>query len=538
MSNPAGTDDEASLFRKPWNSRRLNSYGNNSTNDDAGSHLALPTRTPSRASRHLGGAADEGLQPPVTADSRGNIGDASTAGSSDRRISVGSSSSPVRKIVPAVPLIPAIPRKPSVNISRTNVVAPPNKISTITENPLSPDAATFGTNDRTAETVLDTAKNKLGGSTTIAQQPASALGEFSSSESVSQSIAGNGSNFSASLTTISWRGRSQVGSNPSRGGPPRGGNRAGINSFRIGHQAGLQTAPPTAEWPLSSTSTARHIAGPQNNRHYKDPSDSGHVHPYSTPAHRRRRLSVQNTEGATRAQYQVGMILRAFLHEEYRPRMLAASLSRPGTDVSRTKTTQGPYVFSKHRPMIVVALFENHYVVVPLFTHRGQGLQYVKNPDEYVSIRDHRSTEPFTRLSRHKPLVTDSLSIGLEPNTTAWITYPVSRLYDLESELCGFLNPASTSRLVALYTEHPEATMESVTRMNITASKQFMIEQLEAAKDEARQTDQRISEIKATHDAETLLVEPLEQCVEVQKMVMAKYEKLLQILGNYNISGK
>ena len=219
--------------------------------------------------------------------------------------------------------------------------------------------------------------------------------------------------------------------------------------------------------------------------------------------------------------------------------MLAASLSRAGTDLSRTKTTMGPYVFSKHRPMIVVALFEGHYVIVPLYTHRGQGLQHTKNTEEYVSIRDHRSTEPFTKLSRHEPLVTDALSIHIDPNTTAWLTYPVSRSYDLESELCGSLDPHSASRLVSLYTEQlPEATIESITRMNNTASKQFMVEQLEAAKDEARQTDQKILDMKATHAARTALIHPLEQCIVVQKMIIAKYEEVIRVFENCNIQAK
>ena len=530
MSNPAGTDNKGSLVKTPWSSGR-NSYRPESTEDDAGSHLTLPIRTQSRALKHLRIDDADDEFPPLQTDGSGyNENGASTAGASERRTNGSSLVSTRRQVYNAIPFLPAVPRTTSVRGSRTTVV-PPSTIFTISENPLSPDGATFDNKNKTSKTALNTAIARSGGSTTTAHAPTSVLGKFPPSRSGLQLLAVNQSRWRGSRPANPWLRKSQVYNDSSCGGasvvggPPHAGHRAGFNTLRTGHQPGPQTAPPLAEPPFSHGSAVRHVEGPPNKRHCKTPSNSG-------GAYRRQNLVLQGSVGATKAQYRTGMIVRAFMHEEYRPRMLAKSLNTPGIDLSRTQTTQGPYVFSKHRPMIIVALFETHYVVVPLYTHGGKGLQYVKGRDEFFSIRDHRSTEPFNKLSSHEPLVTEFLSMDIDPNTTAWVTYPNSRIYDLDTELCGHLDPVSTSRLVAHYRGlHPEATVDSVAGMNNSAYKQLLLEQIEAIKDEARQTDQRISELKSSHATATALINPQERCIEVQKTVIAKYEEVLQVFG-------
>ena len=106
--------------------------------------------------------------------------------------------------------------------------------------------------------------------------------------------------------------------------------------------------------------------------------------------------------------------------------------------------------------MIVVACYTQHYTAIPLFTHNGRGL-VGKNPDEYVSVRDYRSKDHFNELSHHGTLLTKFLNEQIylfDPKSTAHFTYPLSRRYDLPCVYEGYLEPASTRRLVKLFDEH------------------------------------------------------------------------------------
>ena len=160
-------------------------------------------------------------------------------------------------------------------------------------------------------------------------------------------------------------------------------------------------------------------------------------------------LHAEQNKGRTLARevYKPGMIIRAAIHEPF----LAGATDI--TDKSRTGSIYGP-IFSKVRKMIVVALYEDHYVAVPIFTHNGNGLQAKKSRDEYVSLSDHRSREPFTQSSKHLPLITESMNVGVDPihpKATAHLTYPVSRKYDLHVIPEGMLDKMSVRRLIDLY---------------------------------------------------------------------------------------
>ena len=71
-----------------------------------------------------------------------------------------------------------------------------------------------------------------------------------------------------------------------------------------------------------------------------------------------------------------------------------------------------------------------------------------------TSVQDHRSKDPFEALSKHGFLVTERLSSNVypyDPLTTAHITYPLSRKYDLPVDLEGNLSKESTRLLVNLF---------------------------------------------------------------------------------------
>lgn len=152
--------------------------------------------------------------------------------------------------------------------------------------------------------------------------------------------------------------------------------------------------------------------------------------------------------------YRPGMIVRCVIHEPTMDRTSHSMFTVASVMVTATKL--GP-VTSKCRKLIVIGTYEDHYMAVPLYTHNGKGLSRKSKPDEYISVRDHRQTEPFSRLSKHPPLVTNYLNPGVlpyDPVTTAHIPYLVSRGYVLPVVHEGYLEPDSTHRLLELVGEY------------------------------------------------------------------------------------
>jgi hypothetical protein len=145
--------------------------------------------------------------------------------------------------------------------------------------------------------------------------------------------------------------------------------------------------------------------------------------------------------------YRPGMMIRAPIHEPFLPG--AADIHHR----AKTYSLYGP-VFTKVRKMIVVAVYYSHYTALPLYTHNGNGLQGKSVPDEFVSLKDHRSQAPFTPLSKHSALTTETMVPGVNPMSpmaTVHLTYPVSRQYDIPSTPEGQLDEASTKTLIGLY---------------------------------------------------------------------------------------
>lgn len=152
-----------------------------------------------------------------------------------------------------------------------------------------------------------------------------------------------------------------------------------------------------------------------------------------------------------KSQFRPGMIIRGILHEQdYQATSTGSNITI--TDRYRSDTKFGP-ICTKYRKMIVLTLFEDHYLAIPLFTHNGNGLAYKTKPDEFVSILDHRAKGDSTQQSCHKPLVTESINNGIDlfdVKSTAHVTYAISRRYDLPIVFEGYLTRPSTNRLVEL----------------------------------------------------------------------------------------
>ncbi|KAI4233220.1 MAG: hypothetical protein L6R40_007143 [Gallowayella cf. fulva] len=161
--------------------------------------------------------------------------------------------------------------------------------------------------------------------------------------------------------------------------------------------------------------------------------------------------------------FRAGMVFRAVLHDQ--DFMATSSHSQVTVaDKHRTESIYGP-IYTKIRHMIVLALYEDHYIAIPLFTHNGNGLEKKIKKDEFVSVRDFRDMNPISPLSSHRPLQIVAVNPGVEPfdpKSTAHITYPLARKYDLAIIPEGSIHHDSLKLLIHLFNQaapkQPEGT--------------------------------------------------------------------------------
>ncbi|KAL8690353.1 MAG: hypothetical protein Q9218_004176 [Villophora microphyllina] len=170
-------------------------------------------------------------------------------------------------------------------------------------------------------------------------------------------------------------------------------------------------------------------------------------------------------------EYTPGMIIRAPLHEQdskggQHRNGTGSSVATMASEATQAEkyTTESRFgtIFTKYRKMIVVALHQDNYVAVPLYTHNGNGLVNKAQPDEFVSVKDHRDKNDahWKQLSKWQPLVTESLKDGIDlfdPKSTAHVAYPVSRRYALPVVLEGNLRNSSFKFLKELYGRYASA---------------------------------------------------------------------------------
>ncbi|KAI4158045.1 MAG: hypothetical protein LQ342_007808 [Letrouitia transgressa] len=160
-----------------------------------------------------------------------------------------------------------------------------------------------------------------------------------------------------------------------------------------------------------------------------------------------------------KANFKIGMIIRAPLHEQDFKGGRATSVAGSEATVAEKYTTESKFgtIFTKYRKMIVVAMHQDNYVAIPLYTHNGQGLHNKARPDEFVSVKDHRNKDPkWSKLSDWDPLVTEHINPGIDPfdpKSTAHLAYPVSRKYTLPVVHEGQLRATSLALLTQLFTK-------------------------------------------------------------------------------------
>ncbi len=175
-------------------------------------------------------------------------------------------------------------------------------------------------------------------------------------------------------------------------------------------------------------------------------------------------------------EFVVGTIIKAPIHEEdfnwtARPPSVAASAfdeggnySHSGMSTQMTAQKKGRHItfsnwndpiYTEVRFMIVVALFHDHYLAIPLYTHGGNGLARKDNKWEYASIEDYRgqrSLHEAEYLLHTEYLKPDCKH--LLPNSVAHIAYPVSRKYTLPVAPQGRLTKESKVDLVQLFGQY------------------------------------------------------------------------------------
>ena len=180
-------------------------------------------------------------------------------------------------------------------------------------------------------------------------------------------------------------------------------------------------------------------------------------------------MAAQNSKGVKipKDKYRPGMLIRAAMHEPDLNQGGASSsniTTATVADTYRTDTRLGP-IHTKVRKAIVIALYQDHYLVVPLFTHNGNGLLNKVRPEEFISVRDHRFHGDFKNLSKHGVLDTEHLNAGVKPlheKSTAHITYLISRKYDLLVVHEGHLTAEATHQLVKLFDMYAPKTTARV----------------------------------------------------------------------------
>ena len=159
------------------------------------------------------------------------------------------------------------------------------------------------------------------------------------------------------------------------------------------------------------------------------------------------RVQTQSCSKHTKGSFKVGTIICAPLHEQdFNGRTKVV-------DQSITDSVYGR-IHTKFRKMIIVSVFDQHYVVVPCYSHGGQGLDNKHAKEEFMSIQDHRSREKVTAQSGRPVLVTQQINSGIEPyhpKTVVHLARPYSRSYDTPCIMEGRIAKISITELTKAY---------------------------------------------------------------------------------------
>ena len=161
-----------------------------------------------------------------------------------------------------------------------------------------------------------------------------------------------------------------------------------------------------------------------------------------------------------KSKYKMGTIIRAPLHEEDSAGGKSACGPDAGIGPIRmvSRSALGDAVHSKYRKLIVISLQHDHYLVLPLYTHNGEGVENRGRHDanEFTSVQDHRADAVRAQLI-HPILRTKYLEDHVNhyrSKSTVHFSYPVSRRYALPVIYEGELTLESTDLLRQLFANY------------------------------------------------------------------------------------
>ncbi|KFY70816.1 hypothetical protein V498_10196, partial [Pseudogymnoascus sp. VKM F-4517 (FW-2822)] len=155
-----------------------------------------------------------------------------------------------------------------------------------------------------------------------------------------------------------------------------------------------------------------------------------------------------------------GRIACVWTFSEDRQTMQRSSIDRLREDLITPDIpgSKGIRVFVKSRKIVVIARFIDHYLALPIFTHKGAGLDSkIEMKGEYVSIQNRPgfgyNAQPETE---HGCLYTtttakDAGKKAISAHANVWFTYPLSQPYRNMVTFLGELDPESVSKLCELY---------------------------------------------------------------------------------------
>lgn len=145
-----------------------------------------------------------------------------------------------------------------------------------------------------------------------------------------------------------------------------------------------------------------------------------------------------------------GTIIRGQFYGEY----THAPYVTPDKQCEHRIETRWGTAYGEERHMVVISQFFEHYVALPVFTHRGSGTRKKKNPLEYVTLHDHRHKKEVNPQSEHQPLFTGVMDSGIylfRRLSVVHITQPTCKNYLHPVVREGVLTAESTAVLTELY---------------------------------------------------------------------------------------
>lgn len=178
--------------------------------------------------------------------------------------------------------------------------------------------------------------------------------------------------------------------------------------------------------------------------------------------------------GSTLTDIHPGMIINSAVHEEdFRhtsvpaPDKISGISSNIQTSASGesriliediTFSRYGP-IHSEWRYMIVVALFCDHYLAIPCYTHGGRGADDRMNAQEYLPVSQYSNGDPRT-------LIVSSWTAhrAPRPRTAAHVTRPVTRTYSAFKIHTKELEKTSANVLVQSFAQHMDIASSHTVR--------------------------------------------------------------------------